>query len=192
MRTFLGVPVRLREDVFGNLYLTEKRVGGEFTADDLVLVQALAAAAGVAIENARLFEQTRRRQRWLEASGEITTALLSGADPEEVLPQIAARARELAGADSTMIALADPAGPKERLVVTVAVGENAAELRGAVLSVEADSAAARVFRTGVAEHTADVNDDPLAAAEPPLAAAYGPGLFVPLGGAETGLGTRWR
>ena len=73
MHTFLGVPVRVRDEVFGNLYLTEKR-GGEFTADDEAVVLALAAAAGVAIENARLFEQARRRQRWLEATDEIRAA----------------------------------------------------------------------------------------------------------------------
>ena len=72
MRTFLGVPVRVRDEVFGNLYLTEKR-GGDFAEDDEAVVPALATAAGVAIENARLFQETRRRERWLEASDEITS-----------------------------------------------------------------------------------------------------------------------
>jgi signal transduction histidine kinase len=186
MHTFLGVPVRLRDEVFGNLYLTEKRTG-EFTAEDEVVVQALAAAAGVAIENARLFEQTRRRQRWLEASGEITTALLSGADPEEVLPRIAALARELAEADSTALALPDPTAPDEALVVTVAVGADAAELRGARLAVDG-SAAGRVYRTGLPERIADITDLSAWPTFPP-AAAYGPALLVPLGGAGTTLGT---
>ncbi|MDT7617893.1 MAG: hypothetical protein QOF00_5340, partial [Pseudonocardiales bacterium] len=65
MRTFLGVPVRVRDAVFGNLYLTEKKGGGGFTAADEVVVEALAAAAGIAVQNADLFEQTRLRQRWL-------------------------------------------------------------------------------------------------------------------------------
>jgi signal transduction histidine kinase len=189
MRTFLGVPVRLRDEVFGNLYLTEKRGGGRFTADDEVVVQALAAAAGVAIENARLFQQTRRRQRWLEASAEITTALLSGADPEQVLPQIAARAGELAGADSTVIALPDPAAAGDRLVVTVAVGDRADELRGTVLPVDGDSAPSRVFRSGTVESTPDINDGPAPAPAFPLAPTHGPALFVPLGGGGTVLGT---
>ncbi len=187
MHTFLGVPVRVRDEVFGNLYLAEKR-SGEFTAEDEVVMQALAAAAGVAIENARLFEQTRRRQRWLEASGEVTTALLSGADPEEVLPRIAGLARELAEADSTALALPDPAAPAEALVVTVAAGADAAELRGAQLAVDG-SAAGRVYRTGLPERTADITE---LSAWPtfPLAAAYGPALLVPLGGAgTTALGT---
>ena len=75
---FLGVPVRVRDAVFGNLYLTEKAGGGEFTAADEVVVEALAAAAGIAVQNADLFEQTRLRQRWLEATAEIRDELLSG------------------------------------------------------------------------------------------------------------------
>ncbi|GAA4592260.1 two-component system sensor histidine kinase [Planotetraspora phitsanulokensis] len=110
MGTFLGVPVRVRDEVFGNLYLTEKRGGEEFDEEDEAIVVALATAAGVAIENARLFEETRRRETWLQASSEITTALLSGAEPQEVLALLARRAREMAGADEVTIVLpgADP------------------------------------------------------------------------------------
>jgi GAF domain-containing protein len=68
MRSFLGVPVRVRDQVFGNLYLTQKRGGGEFTEDDEAVLTALGAAAGVAVENARLYEEARRQQRWLQAS----------------------------------------------------------------------------------------------------------------------------
>jgi len=80
MRTFLGVPIRVREEVYGNLYLTEKRGGSPFDADDEALLTALAAAAGVAIDNARLYDEARRRQRWMEATAELTQGLLSGAD----------------------------------------------------------------------------------------------------------------
>jgi signal transduction histidine kinase len=179
MNTFLGVPVRVRDVVFGNLYLTEKR-GGDFTADDEAVVEALAAAAGVAIENARLFEQTRRRQRGLEASNDILAALLSGTDADEAVLLIAASARELAGADLTLLLLPDPAAPKERLLVTVADGADARELRGLTTPMD-ESLAGRVLRTGVAETTPDVR-----AAEPLFATAtgYGPALLVPLGGAE--------
>lgn len=69
MRTFLGVPVRVREEVFGNLYLTDKRGGEEFDADDESVIATLAVAAGVAIDNARLYEEAQRQQRWLSASG---------------------------------------------------------------------------------------------------------------------------
>jgi signal transduction histidine kinase len=177
MNTFLGVPVRVRDEVFGNLYLTEKR-GGDFTADDETVVRALAAAAGVAIENARLFEQTRRRQRWLEASNEIRAAVLSGSDPDEAVLLIAARTRELAGADCTVLAVPDPAAPQDSLLVTVADGPDAAILRGTRSPIAA-SAAGRVLRTGVPETIADV-----VAAEPLFADApgFGPALLVPLGG----------
>jgi signal transduction histidine kinase len=184
MRTFLGVPIRVRDEVFGNLYLTEKR-GGQFTADDEVVVQALAAAAGVAIENAGLFEQTRHRQRWLEASSQITTALLSGTDPEEVLPQIAGRAKDLLDADSTAIALADPDDPDNTLVVTVAAGANAAQLRGSRIPVDG-SIAGRVYRTGTTERSSI--PDPTSVASLPPGTGDGPRLYVPLGTAGTGLG----
>ena len=96
MHTFLGVPVLVRGEMFGNLYLTEKRGGGEFTVADEQLVLALASAAGLAIQNARLYEQARQRQRWLETSGQISNRLLAGAPASEVfalLVSSAARAR---------------------------------------------------------------------------------------------------
>jgi GAF domain-containing protein len=71
MRSFLGMPVRVGDAVFGNLYLTEKNGDGQFTADDEIRVEALAAAAGIAVHNADLYEQGRLRQQWLEASAEI-------------------------------------------------------------------------------------------------------------------------
>lgn len=105
MHAFLGVPVRVRDEVFGNLYLTEKKDGAEFTDDDEVIVQTLAAAAGIAIENAHLYEQARLRQRWLGATSEVTTELLGGTDPVDALELIAGRALELTGSDVTMLAL---------------------------------------------------------------------------------------
>jgi len=110
MRRFLGVPVRVRDAVFGNLYMTEKAGGGEFTADDEVVLQALAAAAGVAVQNADLFEQTRLRQLWLEASAEIRAELLSGATDEDALGLVAQRTLELTASTATFIMLGpDPA-----------------------------------------------------------------------------------
>src|SRR3954447_9768253 len=85
MRSFLGVPVRVGDLVFGNLYLTEKRTGGPFTPADIEVTQALAAVAGLAVENARLAERTEARRRWGQAATELATALLSGADPDQVL-----------------------------------------------------------------------------------------------------------
>ena len=105
MRSFLGVPVRVRDAVFGNLYLTEKVDGGEFTQADEVVVEALAAAAGIAVQNADLFEQSRLRQRWLEATAEIRTELLAGAGEKDALRLIAQRTLELTRADATVIVL---------------------------------------------------------------------------------------
>ncbi|WP_344409233.1 GAF domain-containing protein, partial [Actinomadura nitritigenes] len=110
MRTFLGVPIRVRDEVFGNLYLTEKAGGGVFEEEDEVVVTALATAAGVAIENARLYQETRRRERWLEASAEVSTTLLSGTDTHQVTSLVAERARQVSDAGLATVALMDEAG----------------------------------------------------------------------------------
>jgi signal transduction histidine kinase len=145
MKSFLGVPVRARDDVFGNLYLTEKRDGGEFTEDDEAVLSALGAAAGVAIENARLYEEARRQQRWLEASAEVTTRLLSGTDPGEVIAGVAAQALELSAADLALLAL--PTEDGERLVIEYASGDGADGVRGLVLP-RAESLSGKVLDTG--------------------------------------------
>ncbi|GLP76772.1 histidine kinase [Mycobacterium antarcticum] len=105
MKTFLGVPVRIRDEVYGNLYLTEKVSGQPFSEDDEVLAQALAAAAGIAIDNARLYEQSRTRQSWVEATRDIATQLLSGGDPAQVFQLVAAEALKLTGADVALVAV---------------------------------------------------------------------------------------
>lgn len=133
MTSFLGVPIRVRDEVFGNLYLTEKRGGGEFDEDDERIVVALATAAGVAVENARLFDEARRRERWLQASEELTTSLLSGTRPEDALAAVARLAREIAEARTTFIAL-PTAGPS--LVIEVSDGHGADRIRGLAVAVE--------------------------------------------------------
>lgn len=105
MRTFLGVPVRIRDEVYGNLYLTEKNTGQPFSEDDEVLAQALAAAAGIAIDNARLYEQSRARQSWIEATRDIATELLAGTDPGRVYQLIAHKALTLTGAQIAFVAV---------------------------------------------------------------------------------------
>ncbi len=120
MATFLGVPVRIREKVFGNLYLTEKRSGGSFTVEDEEIVVALAAAAGVVIENARLYEESALRQRWLEAAAEITAALLGEVDRAKALELVADRAREVAGALAAAVLLRQEGG---HLAIEVVSGD---------------------------------------------------------------------
>jgi two-component system sensor histidine kinase DevS len=105
MRTFLGVPILIREQVFGNLYLAEKANGQPFSEDDEVLVQALAAAAGVAIDNARLYQQAKTRQSWIESTRDIATELLSGAQPATVFGRVAQEALKLTAADAALVAI---------------------------------------------------------------------------------------
>ena len=126
MESFLGVPIRVRGEVFGNLYLTES-AAGQFTAEDEELVRSLAVTAGNAISNARLYSESRLQQRWLGASAEIGAQLLSVAG-EDPLKMIARRASEIAEADLVTVALIAPGG--EDVVVEVAVGDSADGLLG--------------------------------------------------------------
>ncbi|SEC65248.1 Histidine kinase-, DNA gyrase B-, and HSP90-like ATPase [Amycolatopsis tolypomycina] len=154
MHSFLGVPVRVRDEVFGRLYLTEKKNGEQFTDDDEVVVQALAAAAGIAIENAHLYEQARVRQQWLAATSEVTTELLGGTDPAEALSLIAGRTLELTGSDVTMLALPNSGRwdvdedwdeDVDDLTVTVCAGTRASELSGTRVDIE-ESVSGSVYR----------------------------------------------
>ncbi|GAA2000637.1 GAF domain-containing sensor histidine kinase [Catenulispora subtropica] len=151
MRAFLGVPIRVRDEVYGNLYLTEKRGGAAFDADDEALLTALAAAAGVAIDNARLYDEARRRQRWMEATTELTQGLLSGAETLDVLTVLIERVRALAGADLVAVALPDPSGTS--LTVQVACGAGAERLRGLTIPV-AGSALGEAYASGTARSLA--------------------------------------
>ena len=174
MTTFLGVPIRVRDAVFGNLYLAEKLSGTDFTVADEDLVVALASAAGVAIENARLYEVASRRQCWLEASIEIEHHLLEPAGDEDSLTLIAQRAREVAGAALVLIAL--PAtGDDDRLVCAAVAGQGAAGLRGGEIgtALAAFPVLGRVLASGVTEVVPDLATDGLGAA-----------LVVPLGTAH--------
>lgn len=180
MRTFLGVPVRGRGEVFGRLYLTEKRSGQGFTQSDENTVLALAAAAGVAIDNARLYEDARRRQRWLEASAEVTAELLGGGATRDALHLIASRARELTAADATLIALPeDPEASAEDvtdMVVAVSVGPEADSVSGQRIPVSGSTTGA-VFADHVPRNVARLAFN-LAAT---MGAEWGPALAVPLG-----------
>ncbi|MBV9095871.1 MAG: GAF domain-containing protein [Streptosporangiaceae bacterium] len=186
MRSFLGVPVRVRDEVFGNLYLTDKRGGGEFTEDDEAVLVALGAAAGVAVENARLYQAARRQQRWIAASAEVTTALLSGAEPGEVLAGITRQARELSGADLAVLALPDD--ERRRLTISYAAGDGADAVCGLVLPGEA-SLSGQVLATGEPVTCTDFAADPRAAREARDAMSQiGPAVLFPLGAAGTARG----
>jgi signal transduction histidine kinase len=169
MHSFLGVPIRLRDEIFGNLYMTEKKGMAEFTPDDEVVLQALAAAAGVAIENARLFERSRLRERWLEATAEINTELLGGASAQDALRLIALRTVELTAAHSSLIVL----GTEGRLFVTAGAGPEVDEIVGSDLAGH-ESPVEEVLRTGipqVIEAFGSLGEGP---------AEFGPGIAVPM------------
>lgn len=179
MRTFLGVPIRARGEVFGNLYLTEKAGGAEFTKEDEELVTALAAAAGIALENARLFTEARRRQQWLEASARITGALLASpeTDAPASLSLIARSAREVAEADRALLFL--PAGQSDLVVEVVDNGPRAAGvvLPGTVVP-QSKSLAGAVFAAGTSRLYDQASEADPAPWQP--VDAVGPLMLVPL------------
>jgi signal transduction histidine kinase len=174
MRSFLGTPIRLRDEVFGNLYLTEKKGEAEFTADDVVVLEALAAAAGVAVENARLFEAAQLRERWQHASGEVNALLLGGASGPEALDLIARRTRELSRSDSALILLADEFA--DTLVVRAAAGPRGADLIGQTVP-----AAEPMFAAVLTERTPTAFADFTHLVGASVLGEYGPAHAVPLG-----------
>ncbi|MFD9571454.1 GAF domain-containing protein [Streptomyces sp. NPDC059982] len=113
MRSFLGVPIRVHTEVFGNLYLTEKAGGGTFTEEDVALVRVLASQAGIAIGNARLYGTARRRERWIEGAAAVTTTLLAGRPAADALRCVAERARLLADAAAGVVLQPTPEGGME-------------------------------------------------------------------------------
>lgn len=186
MRSFLGAPVKARGKVFGNIYLTEKQGAGEFTAEDEEALVVLATQAGVAVENARLYEEARQRERRLEAVREIVTAILDQTEPEEVLELVARRARELVQADLATIATPAPDGVS--LVLTVAEGQNAQQLRGRVFPIE-ESVSGEVIRSGKPVVLADASADDRVHQPVVRLGGMGPTMLVPLIAGDRPLGT---
>jgi GAF domain-containing protein len=174
----LSVPIRVREEVFGNLYLTEKRGGVPFDADDEVVLSALAAAAGVAIDNARLYDEARRRQEWLEITSELTRGLLSGEDVDDVLAAFARRVRRFADAALVVIALPEPR--RGELLIVAADGLDAQRLRGVALGIE-NTLMGAVYKSGQLELVPDLNADSRFSRDVMPGVRFGPGLVVPLG-----------
>jgi len=152
MRGFLAVPITIRGSVFGNIYLTHVDPKRVFSGSDEVAARALAFAAAVAIDNAQVFERERTAVKWMDASREITTALLSSAEPHRrPLQLIADRARALTDAEQAIVLVpGDPDLPDDEvdtLVVSAAVGVHAAEVVGQRVPVDASTSGA-VFRSG--------------------------------------------
>ncbi len=181
MTSFLGVPIRVRGEVFGNLYLTDKKGGAAFTDADEQAVVAFATAAAVAIENARLYELATQKEKWQRAVSEIGTAVLSGGDSGEVLELIAKRSRLLTGASAALVALPDTCGVLTIEIVNIdsESSESVRRLRDWLgRPAPADSILERSFSIGGSiiedqclmwnQVTTDPKDEPLAAVSLPL------------------------
>ncbi|MFE5971118.1 GAF domain-containing sensor histidine kinase [Streptomyces sp. NPDC056460] len=173
MRTFLGVPIRVQGEIFGNLYLAEKNGGGEFNDYDVHMVRVLATEAGIAIGNARLYEAARQRERWIDGSVAVTTALLSGGDADDALTVVAEQARRLADADAGIVMLPSEDGGLEIVAVS---SPRPTKSLGVVIPPE--SAVVRRLLDGEAVFVSDASTDPRMISR--LTSAYGPSMMLPL------------
>uniref|UniRef100_UPI00288BB3E2 GAF domain-containing protein n=1 Tax=uncultured Varibaculum sp. TaxID=413896 RepID=UPI00288BB3E2 len=125
MTNFLGVPLRIHEQVYGRLYLCN-RPGG-YSDQDLAYVSGLAILAAVAVENSRLYEVSRSRERWTRVSQQLTTILLEGTEEEDALQFIAKSVREVADADTSLLILPSVG---DTWVCEIASGYGSADLIG--------------------------------------------------------------
>uniref|UniRef100_UPI001FE0AA13 sensor histidine kinase n=1 Tax=Promicromonospora kroppenstedtii TaxID=440482 RepID=UPI001FE0AA13 len=179
MRSFLGVPLRVHGGAFGNLYLTEKLGEGDFTEEDQRLVEALAAGASVAIENANLYEESRLREQSARANDEISRRVLTGCSPEEVLALVADNALRVVGADTAIMAL--PENGYQHLVVRAAAGTEAKRLVGVMLP-PGGTFSNVVLRSGEPIVSPDAVADERAQLSFDLRHEIGPLAVLPLGG----------
>jgi signal transduction histidine kinase len=174
MHSFLGTPIRTRDQIFGNLYLAEKQGAAEFTDDDEQIAVALAAAAGVAVDNARLYATANRRGQWLSATAEITNVLLGQVNRTSALTLVARRAREVAAAQLALVLLADEDTGELTVEVCDAV-DGQPTLAGTVLPVGETAFAAALSGAGHVE-LADLGK----AAAWPVPVTTGPAVVTPL------------
>ena len=182
MSSFLGVPIQVRGEVFGNLYLTESTRGG-FTAEDEQLATALAATAATAIDNARLYEASRTRGHWLEATASISARLLSPAADHAVDPLqlIAEQIRDVARADTVSVLLPTPGG--DGLRAELAVGASAEIIPGTSYGLDT-SISGLVFTTGDTVRLASPDAQAALRSAVPAGLDAGPVLVVPLLGSD--------
>ncbi|MGW9069101.1 sensor histidine kinase [Streptomyces yangpuensis] len=173
MKTFLGVPIRVQGEIFGNLYLAEKHGGVEFSDYDVHMVRVLATEAGIAIGNSRLYEAATQRERWIDGSVAVTTALLSGGDADDALSVVAEQARRLADSAAGIVLLPAEEGGMEIVAVCA---ENAATSLGVV--IPAESPVVDHLLCGEPVFTDDASSDPRMVS--PLTSAFGPCMMLPL------------
>jgi signal transduction histidine kinase len=173
MRSFLGVPVRVQGEIFGNLYVTEKRGGGPFDEDDLHMLRVLATEAGIAVGNARLYEAAKQRERWIDGSVAVTTALLSGGDTEDPLQVVAEQARRLSGSAAGIVLLpADEGG----LEIVAVASDRPSDALGVVVPPQSEIVAEVL--AGDPVFVEDAATDPRMLTD--LAREYGPAMMLPL------------
>jgi two-component system, NarL family, sensor histidine kinase DevS len=177
METFLGVPVLLRGVAYGNLYLTEKAGGQDFSAADEEIVTLLAAQAAVAIENARLYESATRWSRQVESLHEIIQTVVEVTDVERLLDLVCRRLRDIVGARLTLIALPTPAG---ELRIAAADGEGEAAFGFVDRHLQADSKSRRVLERRQSARVDSILEDPEVDQEEARRMGIRTGLYVPL------------
>ncbi|MER5737832.1 MULTISPECIES: GAF domain-containing protein [unclassified Streptomyces] len=168
----LDVPIRVHTQIFGNLHLAGKP--GGFTEEDLALLRVLAAQAGIAIGNARLYETARQRERWIEGAAAVTTALLTGESAEDALMTVAEQARILADAAAGVILQPTPEGGME--IVTASTTEDPGELVGT--TIRPGSAVLVQLLGGEPVFVEDSSTDPRMTT--PVRSRFGPSMMLPL------------
>jgi GAF domain-containing protein len=178
MRSFLGVPIRIGDRVFGNLYLTEKQQADEFTSDDEQLVQALAAAAAAAIENATLLAESRRRHTWQTSMVDVSTQLLAGTDSDEVLRQLVRHARDTLRGDGAAVSV--PTDDPQTLRIVLADGGGYQPREGALVPVDGSVSGAAI----AAGHLIVIHDPANDPRTPTAADPIGETVAVPLIGGD--------
>ncbi|MFF2328868.1 MULTISPECIES: GAF domain-containing protein [unclassified Streptomyces] len=173
MHSFLGAPIRVQDQVFGNVYLTEKRTGS-FTDTDMALLRVFASQAGIAIGNARLYEAARQRERWIEGAAAVTTALLSGGNPADALMTVAEGARALADASAGVILQPNEEGGME--IVTASTRDDPAGIVGTTIAP--DSAVLVQLLGGEPVFIEDSATDPRMTTH--VRSRFGPSMMLPL------------
>ena len=176
--SFLAAPVLIRDEFFGNLYVSGKAGGGHFTAEDEELLVAVAGAAGLAVENARLRAEARRHEQWQRATAEVTQQLLAADEPRDVLALVAQHALEISEGDVVTLGLPNAAG--DHIVVTNAVGYDAEKVLGINTPVNS-SISGLVMATGRRLEVPDFGTDERVAWPVRRLTRLGPAVAVPLG-----------
>jgi signal transduction histidine kinase len=185
MDTFLGTPISVRGTTFGNLYLTEKHGGEEFTEDDEEVVRLLAAQAAVAIENARLYESARQWSRQLESLNEVSEALVGEGDLPQLFALATERLRELV--DARVVMVQRPTDDGEWLTVEAASGEGAERLHELKLDARR-SKSGRTLERRRSERIDSLLDDPEVDQTAPRLVDASAALYVPLVVRDEGVG----